>query len=132
MLNILAAAIVLMIPPTTKPINYDNLHWAICQVENGSPRALGGVPCWTQALWCEAVSLPYECSTDPQLNEAMTKCQFLRYADMLEREKVVPSIWLLAECWNKGFSGKLTKTDYGQRVENLYYDREAYLNRTQK
>lgn len=101
---------------------------AIEMAENTSWDAKGGGLQFTEAAWREETKLPYRYANQKHHAKLIAVQRLERYARKLHALGIEPTPRLLGMVWNKGFTGALRlhreghKCDYGQRVENLFYD----------
>ena len=102
----------------SQTVDWSRLVDSIAMVECGVPWKLGGVMCWTKAAWMEETNLDWGYSVDYNISRILAISRLANQARTNNRKTINE----IATLWNKGPNGPRT-SDYGQRVENLYYDK---------
>jgi hypothetical protein len=101
---------------------------AIEMAENTPWSHPGGGLQFTATAWGEETKLPYRYANQRYYARLYAGQRLERYARRLHAMGIEPTPRLLGVVWNKGFNGALRihrtleSCDYGDRVENLFYD----------
>jgi len=101
---------------------------AIEMAENTPWSYPGGGLQFTTVAWREETKLPYSSANRKHIAQRLAAQRLERHARQLHALGIEPTPYLLGSIWNKGFNGALrlrregVKCNYGERVENLFYD----------
>lgn len=113
-----------------QPIDLHRLIRCLEEVEGGQWNWPGGKLRVSRAFWHDH-SLPrynYRQSTDPDIAREVVARGLTHYIGELTRMGHEPSVHLLARCYNMGWNGAMhdpkAKSEYAERVNNLYTDKE--------
>lgn len=112
-----------------QPIDLHRLIRCLEEVEGGQWNWPGGKLRVSRAFWHDH-SLPlynYRQSTDPTIAREVVSRGLTHYIGELTRMGHEPTVQLLARCYNMGWNGAMhdpkAKSEYAERVNNLYTDK---------
>jgi len=97
------------------------------EVEGGQWHHPGGKLCFTHGTWNAYSKLPYIQACNPTVAREVAATVLIHHEGRLLREDKVPTVRTMALCWRHGYEGALAhkgKSDYAERAENLYNDKE--------
>ena len=97
------------------------------EVEGGQWHHPGGKLCFTHATWNANSKLPYIQACNPTVAREVAATVLIHHEGRLLKEDRIPTVRTMALCWRYGYDGAQTTQDkeqYGERVANLYNDKE--------
>lgn len=116
--------------PKTQPIDLHRLIRCLEEVEGGQWNWPGGKLRVSRAFWHDH-SLPiynYRQATDPAVAHEVVARGLTHYVAELTRLGHEPTVQMLARCYNMGWNGAMhdpkAKSEYAERVNNLYTDKD--------
>ena len=97
------------------------------EVEGGQWHHPGGKLCFTHGTWQSHSKLPYIQACNPTVAREVAATVLIHHEARLLKEERVPTVRTMALCWRYGYDGAKATQDkekYGERVANLYADKE--------
>ena len=114
------------IAPAVVRVDYDRLLACIIQVENHSWTTAGGAYAITEGAWREVTALPYRLAKTAHVARQVAHLILARRESGLRLKDIAITPESLATAWRWGLTGAIRrkgKSEYGQRVSNLFYDK---------
>jgi len=118
--------------PKAKPaqmaqaIDLHRLIRCLEEIEGGQWNWPGGKLRISRAFWYDHGKSSYIHACDPTKARETVARAFAKYLHDCEQFKIEPTVKFLARCYNLGWNGAAhdpeAKSDYADRVANLYYD----------
>lgn len=110
-------------------IDLTRLVRCIEEVEGGQWNWPGGRLRITRAFWDDhGRPYHYRQATDSTIAYLVAERGLASISEHLVKHELEPTVALLAKCWNQGVAGAMQDpkgtTDYMERVNNLYRDKE--------
>ena len=114
--------------PEPKPevVDLHRLIRCLEEIEGGQWNWPGGKLRISRAFWHDHGKSSYIHACDPTKARETVARAFAKYLHDCEQFKIEPTVKYLARCYNLGWNGAVhdpkAKSDYADRVANLYYD----------
>ena len=109
-----------------EPVDLHRLIRCLEEVEGGQWNWPGGKLRISRAFWHDHGKTGYIHACDPTKARETVARGLAKYVHDLAGSDVEPSVQLLARCYNMGWNGAMhdpkAKSDYAERVANLYFD----------